>query len=247
MSTNILLVHGAAHDENCWHDLAPELEALKLKVHTLTLRGHGANKKNAYRISMNSYAKDVCNKAREIGEPCVLVGHSMGGMVITAAAQTHPKLFTQMIYIAAFAPPKKATALAFYARKLAKLCPGHETPKPKLDLFNGTSGYDVNTSIDMFYNQCKGDLQALVKRNICPQPIRPFLSFVRWSDTRLGTIPKDYIECTQDNALPIETQRAMQKNMSFNRIETLNSDHSPFTSMPKKLANVIDKLVSESE
>ncbi|MBR9909272.1 MAG: alpha/beta hydrolase [Gammaproteobacteria bacterium] len=244
MSTNILLVHGAAHDENCWNELVPQLEKLKLKVHTLTLRGHGANRKNAYRVSMNSYAKDVCNKAQKIGKPCVLVGHSMGGMVITAAAQARPELFKQMIYLSAFAPPKTPTCIALYAKKLAKLCPEHTSPTPKLNLLNGTGNYDADTSIRMLYNQCEGDLQALVKRNICPQPLRPFLSLVRWSDKHLGSIPKDYIECTQDNALPIETQRAMQANMHFNHIETLNSDHSPFTSMPTKLAAVIAKLVN---
>lgn len=244
MATKILLVHGAAHDKNCWNELVPELEQRGLNVHTLTLRGHGTNKKYGYHVSMSTYAKDVCDKAREIGEPCVLVGHSMGGMVITAAAQACPQLFKQMIYIAAFASPKKFTAIAFYAKKLEKLCPGHVNPKPRINLLNGTGNYDADTSIHMFYNQCEGDLQALVKRNICPQPLRPFLSFVRWDDKHLGSIPKDYIECSQDNALPIETQRAMQKNMHFNRIESLNSDHSPFTSMPNDLADVIAKLVN---
>ncbi|MFA7556167.1 MAG: alpha/beta hydrolase [Spongiibacteraceae bacterium] len=239
----ILLVHGAAHDENCWNELVPELEKHDLEIHTLTLRGHGANKKYGYHVSMKTYAVDVCKKAREIGQPCVVVGHSMGGMVITAAAQARPELFKQMVYLTAFAPPKSRTRLALYAKELAKLCPEHITPEPKLDFFNGTSSYDANTSIDMFYNQCCGDLQALVERNICPQPIRPFLSPVSWSEKHLGAIPKDYIECTQDNALPIKIQRAMQENMTFNRVETLDSDHSPFTSMPDQLASVIAKLI----
>lgn len=240
---HILLVHGAAHDENCWNELVPELKERGFNVHTLTLQGHGAKKKYGYQVSMKSYAKDVYTKAAEIAEPCVLIGHSMGGMVITAAAQAHPNLFKQMIYLTAFATPKTANCLAFYSKKLERLCPEHITPTPKLNLFNGTVQYNADTSINMFYKQCQGDLYALVKRNICPQPLRPFLSFVRWSDERLGSIPKDYIECTKDNAIPIKIQRIMQKNMNFNRIETLESDHSPFTSMPKELADVIVKLI----
>jgi len=243
----LLLVHGAGHDENCWNALLPELKKYGLETHTLTLRGHGSNKKNAYTVSMKTYAEDVCNKALEIGKPCVLVGHSMGGAVISAAGENQPRLFKQMIYLAAFALPKTPTRLAGYSKLLAKLCQNYTSSKRQINILKGTAKYDAKTSISMFYSHYQGDVNGLVARNICPQPIRPFLSALQWSDERLGNIPKDYIECTQDYALPIETQRAMQKNMVFQRIETLESDHSPFASMPQQLADIIVNLTQQPD
>ena len=64
---HILMVHGTAHDENCWNELTPYLIAHGFRVHTLTLRGHGRSQDSGYRISMSIYAKDVCHKAELIG------------------------------------------------------------------------------------------------------------------------------------------------------------------------------------
>ena len=56
----ILLIHGSFHDEHCWRMLTPHLQHHGFDVHTLTLRGHGTRYCNPYRVSMTTYADDVC-------------------------------------------------------------------------------------------------------------------------------------------------------------------------------------------
>ena len=61
---------------------------------------------------------------------------------------------------------------------------------------------------------------------------------------RLGQVPKHYIECMYDAAIPLESQRAMQSHMAFRSVHTMDSDHSPFLSAPSALAEVVAKIAS---
>lgn len=54
-------------------------------------------------------------------------------------------------------------------------------------------------------------------------------------------------ECTDDAALPIASQRAMQTHMSFRSVQTLDTDHSPFLSTPAELADLIRKIAEHAQ
>jgi pimeloyl-ACP methyl ester carboxylesterase len=241
MSKNILLVHGAFHDERCWQKLQPHLTNKGFRPHTLTLRGHGTTGFNPYRVSMSTYAQDVCDKLQSIGEPCLVVGHSMGGVVISAAAERRPDLFSAMIYLAAMVPSKKTSLLALH-----KQFPNEVLAKATRPSVNGTAAVEHLSAKAIFYGKCSEQEQDDAVALLCGQPIRPSFSSVRWSEARLGAVPKHYIECTDDQALFINDQRAMQSHMKFARVETLNSDHSPFWMMPARLADVISGMAMES-
>lgn len=51
-------------------------------------------------------------------------------------------------------------------------------------------------------------------------------------------IPKTYIECTKDNVLTIEAQRAMYGKYSCH-VVSLPTDHSPFLSAPEDLIRLL--------
>jgi pimeloyl-ACP methyl ester carboxylesterase len=237
---HILLVHGAFHDGQCWDVFKPQLEAIGTATHAVTLRGHGSRQLNAFRISMASYARDVCDAAQRIGEPCVLFGHSMGGFVITAAAEARPELFSHVIYLTAFAPPQRKTTLFALQNSCALR---HMRAAARPALLKGHAAFDLESARDIFYNNCDAETQVRAITRLCPQPIRPSFSPVSWSEARLGALPKYYIECTQDNAFRLEDQRKMQQNMEFLKVATLGSDHSPFLSMPQQLASTVRDLL----
>ena len=64
------------------------------------------------------------------------------------------------------------------------------------------------------------------------------------TDEKFGKIPKYYIECTEDRAIPIEVQKAMYKG-NVEKVYTLNSSHTPNFSQPEKLANILLELLKE--
>jgi pimeloyl-ACP methyl ester carboxylesterase len=190
---------------------------------------------------MQSYAQDVCDKAEQIGKPCVLVGHSMGGAVISVAAQTRPELFGRMIYLTAFAPRMREKNLM----SLRAAAPGKAMDKAvRLSLLKGSAKIDSQAAATVFYNTCTPEVAAQAVRWLCPEPVRPSFSSLGWTANRLGMIPKYYVECTEDRAIPIEGQRVLQQHMDFAGVATLPSDHSPFLSMPQRLAEVIVRFSS---
>lgn len=240
MNKNILLVHGAFHDERCWNKLRPHLESNGFRTHAVTLRGHGSTGFSPYRVSMSTYAQDVCNKLQTIGGPCVVVGHSMGGVVISAAAELRPDLFKSMVYLAAMVPQQKSSLIALH-----KQFPNEALAKATKPSIKGTAAVERLSAKSIFYGKCSEQEQDEAVVLLCGQPIRPSFSSVRWSDACLGSVPKFYIECTEDQAIFIKDQRAMQLHMKFSRVATLNSDHSPFWMMPARLADAIGDLTGE--
>src|SRR5260370_41025759 len=89
----IVLVHGAWADASGWYDVTLALQARGYKV-------------VAVQNSLVSYAKDIETTKRVLDAqqgPIVMVGHSYGGAVITAAAVGNPNA-NSPAHVAPFAP-----------------------------------------------------------------------------------------------------------------------------------------------
>ena len=54
-------------------------------------------------VTLDAYAGRVC-EVLAAGQPAVLVGHSMGGMVVTQAAARMPEQVSALVYLCAFVP-----------------------------------------------------------------------------------------------------------------------------------------------
>lgn len=84
-STPILFVHGMAHAAWCWTEhFLPYFTKHGYVCHALSLRGHG-NSEGQKRLrwtSMVEYVSDVAKVAGQMERPPILVGHSMGGMIV---------------------------------------------------------------------------------------------------------------------------------------------------------------------
>jgi pimeloyl-ACP methyl ester carboxylesterase len=238
MSRPILLVHGAFHSGECWSLFEPHLKARGFEVHVLTLGGHRGNPRPAGEVSMQSYGDDVIARAEQIGRPCMLLGHSMGGMVVSTAAERRPELFSSVVYLAAFAPPYGEHS----TMDLPPTSPEMMASPPQMAEGGGAVVYSEEAARRVFYNRCTPELQDFAVARLSPQPIGGGMGRIQTSEAGLGSVPKHYIECTDDAALPITSQRTMQSHMSFGSIQTLDADHSPFLSAPAELADAILKI-----
>lgn len=81
----ILFVHGANCAAWVWEEhMLPDLAGRGFEVHALSLRGHGRSEgRNLLPwFSLADYVTDVAATIAHIGRTPVLVGHSMGGMVV---------------------------------------------------------------------------------------------------------------------------------------------------------------------
>ncbi len=86
----VLLIHGAYTGAWCWEsNFLPHMTQRGLEVHALSLRGHGGSGGHQYLhfSRIRDYARDVRRALQHIGKPTVLVGHSMGGLVVQRTLQ----------------------------------------------------------------------------------------------------------------------------------------------------------------
>jgi 3-oxoadipate enol-lactonase len=97
----IVCIHGYTGNSRNWALTAPAL-AERFRVISVDLRGHGLSAKpvseDAYAFEM--MASDVYEllKTLEISE-CVLVGHSMGGMVSQLFVLEHPEMLRALVLV----------------------------------------------------------------------------------------------------------------------------------------------------
>ncbi|MBI5605270.1 MAG: alpha/beta hydrolase [Deltaproteobacteria bacterium] len=83
--TPILFVHGAWHGAWCWKENFLSYFAEKgYSAHALSLRGHGKSEGPAHYSLMRiaDYVADVAQVVGQLLEKPVLIGHSMGGLVV---------------------------------------------------------------------------------------------------------------------------------------------------------------------
>lgn len=236
MFRSVLLVHGAFHTGDCWENLAPELLQRGLNPKPITLSGHRGNSKLPSLVGMGTYGSDIIAAAEAIGEPCILLGHSLGGMAISEAAERRPDLFDRLIYLSAFVPKLGKCSLRDLPPTTATM---RSSVKPSL---NGTATMPPEIANVVFYNRCTPAIQQKATQLLCPQPVRAATDSVTATQEGLGSVSKYYIECTDDNALPIASQREMQANMPLDSVQSIDSDHSPFLSQPAVLAALIQHI-----
>jgi hypothetical protein len=92
----------------------------------------------------------------------------------------------------------------------------------------------------IFYNTSPPELQAKAAEALTPEPMMSFVTPLQLSAERFGRVRRCYVECLQDNAIPIEVQRAMHMSLPCDQVASIDGDHSPFFSRPDELRRLLE-------
>ena len=234
-----LLIHGAWHTAKCWDGVVPRLKALGHEVDAIDLPGRSASFPSGWKISIDDHVEAIVSAASKYKDGVTLVGHSMGGIMISAAAEKKPELFRRLVYLCAFLPKDGDSLIS-----LSQKDKGSKVPSVmSLSLLTGTSRIKGDAS-KVFYNDCTPDMIDLAHWQLVTEPSRPTLSKLRLTQEKFGTLPRSYILCAQDQAISIDYQKHMLARQTCDKTFTLNASHSPFLSMPDALS---DALINVSE
>jgi len=93
----VLLLHGISNSRDVWYDWAVELSD-RYRVYTLDFRGHG-HSAHAERYAIADYVTDAQAILAAIGTPTRVVGHSLGGVVAGALAQSDSALVQSVLMV----------------------------------------------------------------------------------------------------------------------------------------------------
>jgi pimeloyl-ACP methyl ester carboxylesterase len=232
------LVHGAWHGAWCWERTAALLREAGHGVTAIDLPSHGDDPTPASGVTLDHYVQRIGEALATIGEKPIVVGHSMGGIAITAAAEAHADRIAKLVYLTAFLPRDGESLLALEGRNPRPTVP----PALVIDESNGTTLLDDARIVDLFFHDCSTEDQAWATSRLTPQSLAPMTTELSLTSERFGSIPRAYIECTDDRAISIELQRDMYTTSGVDTVVSLDASHSPFLSMPDQLATALAGL-----
>ncbi|MDP4033747.1 MAG: alpha/beta fold hydrolase [Pseudorhodobacter sp.] len=226
--SEFLLIHGSCHGAWCWHRVIPALAALGHTARALHLPGHGRDRTPADQVTLEGYAQAICDT---LTSPTIVVGHSMAGYPITAAAERDPTHIAALVYLCAYGPVSGMSL-----GDMRRAGPRQPlAPAIRVDKAAGTFSFDPEQTNALFYHDCDPQAQSLAALCLTPQPIAPQETTLTLTQ-RSQSLPRHYIRCTDDRAIPPEYQVEMAQSVPAAHRSTLPASHSPFFACPEVLA-----------
>ncbi len=231
---DFLLIHGSGHGAWAWRDVLPRLHALGHEARAIDLPGHGDDRTPLEAVRLASY-RDAIRAA--LGDRTVLVGHSMGGYPITAAAEAEPGKIAALVYLCAYVP-REGLSLADMRRAGPRqpLAPAIRRSGDGLSF-----SFDPSMTRDLFYHDCPEEAAAFAAERLCQQPTLPQETPLD-AMARAAALPRHYIVCEDDRAIPPEYQETMAEDFEPGCVHRLPTSHSPFFAAPDKLARLLHDI-----
>lgn len=231
MST-FVLIHGGCHGAWCWYKVVPALEKLGHTVITPDLPSHGRDKTPASAVTLQAYVDAVCHILDAQPEPVVLVGHSMGGGIITQTAEYRPDKIKTLVYLTALLPANDESMGTVLRRNTGSVVASNFVPTAD----NSASSVREEALKEAFYGDCSDEDLTLAKLSLTPQALAPLKAKLQTSAANFGRVPRVFIECLQDHAHSLPFQRSVYPTFPGRQVITMNTSHSPFFSAPDELA-----------
>jgi pimeloyl-ACP methyl ester carboxylesterase len=222
---NIVLVHGAFVDGSGWQ---PAYEILVRDGYHVTL----------VQQPLTSLEEDVAAARRILDRqdgPCILVGHSYGGAVITAAG-THPKV-AALVYIAAHALDEGETEVAN-----GKKFPNSSQPLVKTPdgfIFLDPANFPKDFAADLPAAQAEFMAHAQM-----PTAAKVFATPITNPAWKLK--PSWYMVAKADKTINPDLERMYAERAHSHKVEVEGASHAVYISHPKEVATLIEEAADQA-
>jgi pimeloyl-ACP methyl ester carboxylesterase len=235
MSTYVL-VHGAWHTGSELEPVAAPIRAAGHQVHTPTIKGNrpGDAKTTGLAEAIQSVTDYLAeNNLKDV----ILLGHSYGGMIITGVADQAAERIRRLVYWNAFVPNN--------GESLNDMVPPHY-----LALFEAIAAERGDGSVvlpfpiwrDAFINDADLATAQRAYEILNPHPLKTFSDKISLrSNPAEMMLPKSYINCTEDIALPhgFPWHPRLSEKLGLFRLIQVPGSHELCFSDPKRLALAI--------
>jgi len=223
----VVLVHGAWADGSSWNKVTEELQRKGFNV-------------VAAQIPLTSFTDDVASLRKVLdrqADPLVLVGHSYGGAVLTAAGTGHPKV-KGLVYVAAIVPDEGETVGDVFHR----VAPHPSAPKLQPDA-DGFLWLDVDAfraAVAPDASLAEAALMAATQKPISVSCLGQPMGKPAWREK-----PSWFLIAEKDRMVSAETQRFTAARMK-SKVVSLSIDHTPLVSKPDAVTELIIETANNS-
>lgn len=224
----VVLVHGAFAESASWNRVIRRLNdhGLRAVAAANPLRSLAGDA---------AYVRDV---VAGIGRPVVLVGHSYGGMVTTAAAAGDPAV-RSLVYVGAFAPDSGESALQLSGKFAGSTLAGALVGYPV-----ASGGNEFRIDEEKYHAQFCADLDAeeaaLMAATQRPVTERALADALEVSEPAWRTRPSWFVFGGLDRNIPAEAIRFMAERASSRGTrEVAGASHAIAASQPDAVVAAI--------
>ena len=240
MKKTYVLVHGAFAGKYAWDEVKLILEKNGNKVVTLDLPGHGDDNTAPLDVTFESYMNAVVTVINNEPGKVILVGHSMGGVVVSAVAEKIPMKIEKLVYLSAYIPMSGQSL-----QELAGM-DGESQIGPNLKFTQDYSGAYLTgeVTVKVFAGDCSDAIKKLVveKSEGRLEPLAAFQAKPILTDN-FKDVEKYYIITLQDIGVGTTLQKKMiAANGTIKKIFTIDCGHSAYFAKPTELAGILESL-----
>ncbi len=231
------LLHGGGQGSWVWEPTQRALEAKGARVLALDVPGCGVKRgRDLAGMTVDHVAAELlADIAGWTDGPVTLVGHSLGGVVLTRMAEAAPDRFSRLIYASCAAPLPGQTPIAMIGGGVQgasqsevgwPVDPATHTPEQR---------YRAMFCNDMAAGQ-GDDFLARLGPDVWPTD-----TFTRsdWRYDHLAQMAVSYILLDRDQALPPAWQERFGKRVHADRIARLDAGHQAMWTRGAALADVL--------
>lgn len=228
-----ILIHGSWHSAWNWHKVVPLLEQQGHRAIAIDLPGMGRDKTPIQDVRFSETVRSVCNIIDSIEGKVILVGHSKNGIVISQVAEYRAQKIEKLVYLAAYLIPDGKT------QKEYSVMDTEGWLKPYVTQHPATNSHTLQPEIfkEGLYHDCDAGITEAAKYILSHEPVESAITPLRLSEN-FESVPRYYIECTEDRAVTPFIQRLMYTETPCNKVYSMATGHSPFFSRPAALTNI---------
>ncbi|WP_213771757.1 alpha/beta hydrolase [Bradyrhizobium sp. dw_78] len=236
----VILIHGAWQGSWAWARFMPYLEAAGLSAHAVDLPGNGADGSDPADVTFEACLQHVHRIVGALGRPVSLVGHSGGGLLITAFAERWPQSVSRLVYVVGMMLPDGTG----FEQLVTSVRPRHPEasgiwPYLEWSADRKVSRVPAEAAIAIFLHDCPESDAAAAAAQLTPQGEGGRAVTTPATAERYGRIPRLYVEALQDRSVILPVQRAMQALAPGASVVSLPTGHAPQFSVPARLAEAI--------
>jgi pimeloyl-ACP methyl ester carboxylesterase len=244
----VILVHGAWQGSWAWARFVPCLQAAGFITHAIDLPGNGADGSDPADVTFEACLQHVYGIVRALDRPVSLVGHSGGGLLITAFAERWPGCVSRLVYIAGMMMPGGES----FEDLVKSVSPQHPEavgiwPHLVWSKDRLTSRVPAKAAIAFFLQDCPEQDAAAAAAQLTPQGEGGRAVTTPATAERYGRIPRLYVEALHDRSVILPVQRAMQARAPGALVVSMPTGHAPQFSAPAALAKAIIPFLASRE